>query len=383
MSDLLFHERIGICMQLADVSGSQLAKAVNIDPSLISRYRNGQRVPGSDISVQLAETLWSYIEKKECMKELSAYMKKRESKISEKAFVSWFISEDGNDDESAAEARSLLDAFDRYIKTAPVAPVPIDIKEFSHLINDENGYYLGEKGLQDGVIRFLGNVYLHTPREILLFSDQNMNWMVSDPDYAQVWASLMAGCIKSGVHIRIVHNINRGLSEMNQAIKSWLPLYMSGMVYSYYLRDSEHKTSEVSMSALKESGGNLTERPAFPGRNLFSHTVFLCPDMFAIQGWNAAGSEKNWIYNYYTDADHLSCIGSLFEGLFAGSAPLIYFPEECNEDEAVMSYDYSGMNIYIFDDRAVIKNQLAPTRMFAFEHPLMMRAFRSFGKELG
>ena len=44
----------------------------------------------------------------------------------------------------------------------------------------------------------------------------------------------MEACIRGGVRIRIIHNIDRGLEEMTAAIRGWLPLYMSGRIEGFY-----------------------------------------------------------------------------------------------------------------------------------------------------
>lgn len=60
--------------------------------------------------------------------------------------------------------------------------------------------------------------------ELLLYSDEPMDWMTADRTYFALWASLMARCVNSDVHIRIIHNVDRIDTEMIDAIKGWLPL---------------------------------------------------------------------------------------------------------------------------------------------------------------
>lgn len=360
MSNRLIHEKIRISMELADLSNSQLARLINVDPSLISRYRSGHRQPnpGSAISRLLSRALWNYIEKNDELKTLSSYMGVCESELSQESYTQWLLCEDISEQKNADEAKKLLDAFDEYSQAAPLSSTSLNMESLIPLIEDDLPYYKGEKGLQDAVVRFLGGIALETlsARELLLFSDQNMKWMVGDPAFTKVWAALMAVCMKKGVRIRIIHNINRGFSEMNQAILSWLPLYLSGMVESYYLNVPE-------------------ETP-------FSHTVFLNPDQCAIYSWFTSGAEKEAIYHFYTDPDHLISIKDSFDKLLSQSRPLVYFSDSCDPDTAQMNFSYHDLDISIYEDSVIIKSERIPQKLFTFRHPLMIKAFRSFARTI-
>ena len=124
-------------------------------------------------------------------------------------------------------------------------------------MKDDRNVYNGVSGLQDAVIRFLIMVCESKGQEMLLYSDQDMAWMMGPEDFCLKWAMLMKYCVKSGIRIRIIHNIDRSPREMDMAIKSWLPLYMSGMVEPYY------------SEAVKDVR--------------FFHTLFVCPGVAAIE----------------------------------------------------------------------------------------------------
>lgn len=83
----------------------------------------------------------------------------------------------------------------------------------------------------------------------------------------------MIQCVTSGVKIHIIHNIERNLVEIGEAIRSWLPLYPSGQIESFYL-DGQKNT-------------------------IFSTTLFLCPGYACIYGNNVVGTENksgNYLY---------------------------------------------------------------------------------------
>ena len=45
--------------------------------------------------------------------------------------------------------------------------------------------------------------------------------------------------LKKGLKINIVHNLNRPFNEMMLGLESWIPLYMTGQVSPYYLKDTQ------------------------------------------------------------------------------------------------------------------------------------------------
>ena len=76
MSHTVFAERLGVSMNIAGLSNAHLSKILNIDPSLISRYRSGERRPkkSSDLLMPLCQTLYRYILSNKKADELSSVM---------------------------------------------------------------------------------------------------------------------------------------------------------------------------------------------------------------------------------------------------------------------------------------------------------------------
>ena len=90
-------------------------------------------------------------------------------------------------------------------------------------LGDNQSLYHGITGLQTAVLRFLGNVIERKEKDLYLYSDQNIDWITADKAFQTKWMSLMIQCVTSGVKIHIIHNIERNLIEIGEAIRSWLP----------------------------------------------------------------------------------------------------------------------------------------------------------------
>ena len=171
--------------------------------------------------------------------------------IDEDALHQWLFDDGKIQDREAGIAESLLGIFDSFSAgTHLLLPSPEETvtQEIAQSTQTE---YFGREGIRKAVLRFLYECMEREAELLLLYSDEDQEWLTGDRDFLMRWASLMSACVKNGTRIRIIHNVDRDLSEMTDAIRSWLPLYMSGMVESWYSTRKQNPR--------------------------FSHTIFLCP----------------------------------------------------------------------------------------------------------
>ena len=307
-----FGEKLGAVMELTGLSNIRLGKTLNIDPSYISRFRNGFRSPKSnskmmaDICLSLLERVYDQGKQPALAKLIGVLADELNDR--EKAFDSlylWFFNSDNKD--STPFVQIIIDQIGSFPSDLKRPLLSFEEAADTTSLKDSSQIYYGTDGLRRAVLRFLGNVIERGEKELFLYSDQNMDWMVSDPLFLAKWTSLMVRCVSDEIKINIIHNINRDLSEMADAIKSWIPLYPSGMIRSYY-----HKT---------------------PNRSKFSTTLFLCPGYACISGCNAAGSENSsGMYRYDTEKQVLKAHEATYRELLAGSGELIHTYKTANAE---------------------------------------------------
>ena len=298
MPYLSFGHRLNAVMKLTGTSNISLGKQLSIDPSYISRFRNGFRSPLSNrrIADGMAEALMDRIYEKGLVCELIAIMKGNgelptDRELLYPVFYRWLY---GIETDYIPVIENLIQFIGGY--TAPENS-PQETRSPSEHVSDSKVYF-GVDGLRDAVLRFLTYVCENVPSDIYLYSDQNMDWLTSSHDYSRKWADLMVRCIKNGTHLHIIHNIERGLDEMNGAIQSWLPLYPAGNIHSYYCKRKKDER--------------------------FTTTLFICPGIAAIAGNCVKGSENECgLYRYDTDAELISAHMSSFKALLSESGELV------------------------------------------------------------
>jgi hypothetical protein len=292
-----FAERLNSSMLLAELSNVRLSKLIHADASLISRYRSGVRTPvsNSELSSQLSSVLFDRIIKSEKEAALCDLMRIPVADLEEELFAYWLYGKDEQEDNVQA-AENILGIFDS-MPSSTAMKLP-DINDV--LVADTPGetIYFGVEGLRSAVLRFLSTAVKEKVPEMCLYSDMDQGWMTQDFEFLLKWAALMFASVKNETHISIIHNLDRSLDEMSDAIKSWLPLYMSGMIESYYCRKQRNPR--------------------------FAHTMFLIPGVACIRAFQVSPADSDAIFHYYTDPQSLDIFQKEYEALRRSSSPLIH-----------------------------------------------------------
>lgn len=306
-----FGEKLDAVMELTELSNIRLGRLVNVDPSYISRFRNGLRSPKSnrETTDAICSVLTERARERNQMPQLAALMSVAvDSLRDEEDAVSllrcWLFDTDRADDSSVVE--TLLENIDAFTFEPKLPPML-----FSSVLEEtaqvaERDAYFGAEGLREAVLRFLGSAIRAHAKVLYLYSDQSTEWM-EDTAFRVKWAMLMMECVKQGIHIIIIHNIDRDLDEMIGAITNWLPLYMSGMIESYYCK--------------KEKNAR------------FSNTLFLCPNVACIKASNVVGQEaQHGVYPYQTEVSLLDAAQFAYDGLLATSKRLVKIYENASTE---------------------------------------------------
>ncbi len=298
-----FGQRFSAILDLAEFSNVRFGKLLNIDPSYISRFRNGLRTPVSNFKLaeEMCRVLYSRLKDQKRLSNLARLMNISPENLHsdtdwEKEIHSWlFLSEDNT---VSSFVVGMVDQIGSFSADIIRSPLTFEMAADKTALSDDQTLYHGMVGLQTAVLRFLGNVIERKEKDLYLYSDQNIDWITADKAFQAKWISLMIRCVTSGVKIHIIHNIERDLSEIGEAIRSWLPLYPSGQIESFYL-DGQKNTN-------------------------FSTTMFLCPGYACIYGNNVVGTEnESGNYLYETEPEKINLYRQFFDTLLGKAHRLI------------------------------------------------------------
>ena len=315
-----FGDRLDRAVTLLKLSNSQLSSQLNIDVSLVSRYRRGIYSPHGNerLAEKLSDVLVSRAKRTGKAAELAALCDTDEANLDTDAVSAWLY-EAAPEEDSEAMAQVLLRILDEFTPGKSATATAREVPEVS-----DDAFYYGTEGLRRAVIRFLSDA-AQEGGELLLYSDEPMDWMTGDRAYFTLWASLMAKCVNRGVRIKIIHNVNRVDTEMIDAIRGWFPLYISGRIEPFVFRKTRNAR--------------------------FYHTVFLRSGSACIHGFfPPEGSECRW-YEYITDKKRLDLLGWECGAMLSTASPFLrVYHGSASEDYRAYCTGKQGPRAYLLSN---------------------------------
>ena len=97
--------------------------------------------------------------------------------------------------------------------------------------------YYGIEEMKQGELDFFKATALSkSAAPVFMCSDMPMADMAEDLDFGKKWMFGIAVALRKGLHLDIIHNIDRPFEEIMLGLESWIPIYMTGQVSPYYLK---------------------------------------------------------------------------------------------------------------------------------------------------
>lgn len=309
---MLFNEKLDLLMKITDTTNSHLARIAKLDSSYISRLRNGARSPAKKENYLMhfadyfAKNLNQDYQRVAFCQAADIKLSTLSNKTEElnKIIYMWLT---GDSFVKKDSVEHFVEKLSLFSVKKPTQLVPIDNIETTDglIINSE--IYFGNIGKRNAVIKFLSLVLQYKKTSTLyLFSDEDMLWLIEEPEFMAKWALLMTKIIEKGNRIKIIHTVNRSLDEMLAAISQWMPLYLSGAIEPYYY-------------------------PKFRD-GVFKKTLFLAPETAAIVSSTIGQGNENSANYLYTDKAILFSLLDEFDSYLSLCRPLIHIFTKTSRD---------------------------------------------------
>lgn len=141
---------------------------------------------------------------------------------------------------SANDFLRKLDEFnlDEYIRSIHFNDIKVPSVPFQFATSKN---YFGLEAMKNGELDFLKSTVLSKSTEsVYMCSDMPMEDMAQDLEFGKKWMFGLAVMLKKGLHLNIIHNIDRPFEEMMLGLESWIPLYMTGQISPYYLKSPQN-----------------------------------------------------------------------------------------------------------------------------------------------
>ena len=244
---------------------------MSFDASYLSRIRAGQRKP-ADIASFVDGVCHFIVRKYTSDSDIAAVAsmigseseRLKDEKVYFHTLTEWMYDGELKVSNTAESFLKKLDEFDlsEYIRTIHFDEIKIPTAPFQMPARHSA---TGLKDMMATELNFLkATVLSRSDSSVLIYSDMPMEQMAKTAEFPKKWMYGMAAMLKKGLHLNMIHNVDRPLQEMMLGLESYIPMYMTGQISPYYL---DAPPSKVFHHLLEVSGAAALEGSAIVGHH--------------------------------------------------------------------------------------------------------------------
>ena len=344
-----FSNNLNTLITSLNINTNEMSKFIIFDASHISRIRYGKAKPSNpiDFSNKICSYIYSKYKSSEDINKLSIIIGCKKSDLANNKFYntlfSWLTSETTSTKNQISDFLYNLDSFnlDDYIKVIKFDKLKVPTIPF---YRTKTRHYYGLEEMKEGELNFFKSTVLSKSTEdIFMCSDMPMEDMAEDIEFGKKWMFAIAMCLKKGLHLNIIHNLDRPFNEMMLGLESWIPIYMTGQISPYYLKD------------LKNS--------------IYNHLNYVS-GVTALTGECIKGFHNKGIYYLTTNKKEINAYKEKANFMLKKAKPLmeIFRENNINEYEMFLRKDEN-----IFSDR---KRLLSSLPLFTISDELLMKILK-------
>ncbi len=241
-------QKLDILLRELDINISRIAAFLHYDPSYLSKIRTGKRNPAhqQQFIEKICEYVASNYKDEQDRKKVTYLIQCNEDELADSSSYrrklrEWLSSSKPEDVDYVSAFLRKVDSFnlDDYIRAIhfdsfKVPKVPFQLPVSRH--------YYGLKEMREGELDFLKHTVLSKSMKALyICSDMPVEDMAADEDFAKKYMFGLAMILKKGLHIHIIHDVERPMKDMMLGLENWVPLYMTGQISPYYLKGVQNR----------------------------------------------------------------------------------------------------------------------------------------------
>lgn len=236
-------ENFNTLVEVMEVSVSRLCRYANYDPSTIFRFRSGARQPAEP--ERFAQAVAAYVSQElddvqhreiagellgcgaDALADRAVYCQRVQD---------WLLGSHAPRQDGVRHFLAKLDEFDlnEYIRSIRFDELKVPTAPFQLPTSRS---YFGLQQMMESELDFMKAAVLSRSMEpVIMYSDMPMEQMAQDPEFPKKWMFAMAMLLKKGLKLRIIHNLDRSMSEMMLGLESFIPMYMTGQIEPYYFK---------------------------------------------------------------------------------------------------------------------------------------------------
>ena len=225
-----------------NINMSELSRLTSYDASLLSKIRTGNRNPAhpKDFATDVCNFIVTKYKSEDDKKSISLLIGCSLKDLNNNSnyfnkLSNWLSTNSVTSNNKIDRFLNNLDNFDldKYIKAIHFDEMKVPFVPF-YKSGSKTYYGIGE--MKQGELDFFKATVLSKSNEpVFMCSDMPMEDMAEDVEFGKKWMFAIAMTLKRGLHLNIIHNLDRPFNEMMLGLESWIPIYMTGQVSPYYL----------------------------------------------------------------------------------------------------------------------------------------------------
>ena len=200
------------------LAGKQLAEYLNVDYSLVSKWRSEKRRLNPEYTHKIAK-LFVALDAKYEYKRIENLLNRKfteKEKQKEDALVTllefWLASKNPE-----SERNSIENFMSR------------------RAVKSEYFIFSGEDGRRDAVDAFLDYVAGSSGNNLWLFSQEDNRWFSESEEYQLRWQDKNFDVLSNNNTIHVIHPVDRRYRQVAQSMFRWLPIHLVGNALAYYI----------------------------------------------------------------------------------------------------------------------------------------------------
>ena len=233
-----FSKNLNELINVLKINLKDMSKYTSYDSSHISRIRYSKAKPSEPI--EFAKKVTNYITNKytstEDIKKLTDILNINDlTKTNLQDELLMFLI--NNKNLSTDKIENFLTNLDNFNLNDYIKAIKFDelkIPNIPFYITKTKNYY-GLEEMKKGELDFFKGTVLTKNKNVFMCSDMPMEDLAKDIEFGKKWMFGIACMLKKGIHLNIIHNLDRPFNEMMLGLESWIPIYMTGQISPYYL----------------------------------------------------------------------------------------------------------------------------------------------------
>ena len=230
-------------LEALSIGNNEIARALRLDPSYISRIMNGKRRPADlpDFISMISAYIARFYRQGNDVRIIADLTDCNQEEAADEAecagiIANWLGTSSEVRVNNVSEFLQKLDEFDMNAFREKFENTPVLTKEEFDAL-PVHGAYSGVQGMRKAEIDFTMLVNSGgSPEKVITYSDWPLDEIKADPEYLKTWENTIMTSLVKGYEFHVIYDVHRPFRELMDTITNWIPLFMTGHILLYYLK---------------------------------------------------------------------------------------------------------------------------------------------------